>query len=118
MAIQIAGRAHLREPGKNGAVDHQLKVIANHYSVIVTLLPAANFRQCVFGRFSATEKVDNDGCQNEPHRHGVGVCRGPHPGDLSDGIAIDPRTHIQRCSDPCLMEHGQKIEHAAAKSLG
>ena len=117
MAIEIAGRAHLGESRENRAVDHEFEVVAHHHAIVVTGLPCQYLRQGLLGGFPAGQKVDNDRCQDESHRHGVGAGCGAHARDLADGIAEDAGAHVQCGGDTSLMQHGEKVKHAAAEPL-
>ena len=117
MAIKIAGRAHLGEPGENGTVDHEFEVIAHHHAVVVTGLPFQDLRQCLFGGFTAGQEIQNDWRQDEPNGYRVGVGCGAHAGDLTDGVPVDARAHVEGGGDAGLMQHGEKVKHAAAKAL-
>ena len=115
--VEIAGRAHLGKPRENRAVDHEFEVVAHHHAIVVTSLPFQYLRQGLLGGFPAGQEVDDDRCQDESHRNGVGAGCGAHARDLADGVAIDARAHIKRGGDASLMQHGEEVEHATTEAL-
>ena len=93
-------------------------MIAHHDALVILGLPFKDLCQRLLGCFSAGQKIDDNRCQDESHRHGVGVGRRPHPGNLANRVAVDARAHIERSGDTGLMQHGEKVEHAAAEPFG
>ena len=117
MTIEVTRRPHLGQSGKNGAVDHQFEVITHHDTVVVIVLPAANFLKRLLRAFTPGKKIDNDGRQNQPYGDRVGVGGRTDTCDLPSRVAIDTGTHIECRGDTCLMQHREEVEHAPTEAL-
>ena len=117
MTIEIAGRTHLGEARKDRPVDHQLKVIAHRDTVVVVVLPAPNFGQRVRGGLFSGQKIKNNRREDESSGHGVGMCGRADTRNFSRWVAVYASAHIQSGGHACLVEHGEKVKHAASKSF-